>query len=335
MSDTRRFIFFVYDGFSLMDTSGTAGVLSTANLLSRKKLYETLLVSTSGGHVCSESGITVDTIPASSVRVGKNDTVLVAGAERRALRLAIKRQLFNDWLQGAAKRAERYGSVCTGAFLLASAGLLNGKHATTHWLAEPEMVRYYPEVKAGSDTLYQVDGNVWTSAGATSGIDMALAMIRDDHGAKLMADVAKRLVLYTHRPGNQSQFSAILDVQTAADAEADFSEVVQWAEENLQNPIKVEDLAAQAGMSERTFYRRFTKATGITPARLIENLRFERAKTLLEVGTAVKKVARAVGFSSEGGFRHAFEAKFGITPSVHRLMHGTGPRKDSRPVQEP
>lgn len=325
MSQPRRIIFLVYDGFQLLDLSGPASVFSTANTLSRVIAYKIEVASSNGGMICSSAGPAVLTQATQRVPVSSRDTVLVMGAEPKALSSAMADTPGVSWLRKASKFATRYGSVCTGTFVLAAAGLLDGRRATTHWAGCKQLSKLYPSVYVEPDALYIVDDRLWTSAGVTTGIDMALAMVEDDLGATLMGQVAKQLVVYAHRPGNQSQFSTLLDAQVAAgDA---FSDVIAWIETHLDQPIKVDDMAQQASMSERTFYRKFTDSMGITPSKYLEGARLERAKQLLETNMPVKTVAGAVGFRSEAGFRSAFEMRFDVSPSLHRVMHA---RRDSR-----
>lgn len=319
MMKAHRILFLVYDGFELLDASGPAAVFSAANLLCGEVLYETELISPEGGHVVSGSGISVLTTPLNQVSVSGSCTLLVMGAVGSSLRLAMADKVITGWLVKASLASIRYGSVCTGAFILAEAGLLDGKRAATHWEGCKRLAQYYPSVKVEPDALYIVDEKVWTSAGATTGIDMALAMLEKDFKAPLAGQVAKRLVVYMHRPGNQSQFSSVLDAQiTAGDR---FSELIGWIHGQLDQPIRVEDMARQVSMSERTFYRKFTSHFGITPSKFLERARMEKARMLLEAKMPVKVVASAVGFRSEAGFRSAFCSQFAISPSIHALMH--------------
>lgn len=312
----------VYDGFEILDMSGPASVFSMANSLSNKAAYKIEIVSANGGEVRSSAGLSVVTKTFKKVRVSDADTVLVMGATGRPLSQAIADKRIVSWLARISKTAVRYGSVCTGAFVLASIGLLDGRRATTHWAGCKQLATLYPSVSVQPNALYVVDDRVWTSAGVTTGIDMALSMVERDLGAALMGQIAKRLVVYAHRPGNQSQFSTLLDAQVAANGA--FSGIITWIDAHLDQPLKVEDMAQQAGMSERTFYRKFADAVGVTPSKYLQRARQERAKALLEAGMPVKVIAAAVGFRSEAGFRSAFEAQFDMSPSLHRLMHTSG-----------
>ncbi len=317
---TQRQVFFViYDGFELLDMSGPAAVFSTVGTVTGSEHYRCRYVSVSGGTVVSGCGLPLITETISEVKIGSHDTVLIMGADEEPLLKAVQDAALLRHMIEVSDRVERIGSVCTGAFLLAVAGLLNGRSAATHWIGVERLALMFPEVKVLPDAMYHIDGHVWTSAGVTTGVDMALAMIETDLGAALMERVAKRLVVYSHRPGNQSQFSHVLDAQMASARQ--FSNVVEWMEANLDQPIRVEDMAERAGMSERTFYRKFTDTTGVTPSKFLETMRLEFAKQLIGSGKAINQVATASGFKSQAGFRAAFEGKYGVTPSHYRRMN--------------
>lgn len=320
----RRILFLVYKGFEVLDLGGPLSVFDTANRVLRATgapaAYETRVIALAGGLVATGAGLGVAAEPARSVRLGARDTLLVMGAQGRELVRARKEGAVARWLARAAPRAARFGSVCTGAFHLADAGLLDGRRAATHWEGAPFLARAHPAVRVEADALFVVDGPAWTSAGAATGVDMALAMVAADVDAAVMTQVARQLVVYACRPGHQSQFSDVLRAQTAGAGA--FTDVVAWAEARLDAPLKVADLARRAGMSERTFARKFAEATGTTPAKHIERARLEKARQLLEAGEAVKRVFRAVGFRSEAAFRAAFAERFGLTPSLHRRLHG-------------
>lgn len=321
MTETRRILFLLYDGFEMLDLGSPAGVFASANSIAGQPLYQVVCVSEAGGPIASGLGIPVVTQSIGEIEPGPADTLLIVGADREPLtRLRRPSAALQSWLARAAQRAERFGSICTGALILARCGLLDGRCATTHWLAVSYLAKRNPAVTVENDTLYVVDGRLWTSAGATTGIDMALAMIERDQGGALMGQVARRLVVYAHRPGNQSQFSPVLDAQTAKDTR--FAELVAWMEERLDQPLSVEILAAQAGMSERGFRRHFTDQTGMSPGKFVDALRLDRAKALLAGGMPVKQVAAGIGFRSEAAFRKAFQAKFALAPSLHRTIHG-------------
>jgi transcriptional regulator GlxA family with amidase domain len=213
----------------------------------------------------------------------------------------------------------RYGSVCTGAFVLASAGLLDGKRVATHWASCARLAEKFPALSVDAEALYVVDGKVWTSAGVTTGIDMALALVEADLGAATANLIARHFVLYARRPGYQSQFSPMLQAQAAADAP--FASLIDWMQDHLDRELDVPTLARHAGYSERSFYRKFTEATGKTPAHFVEDLRLDAARTLLSKGLALKTIAGRVGLKSSARLGQAFERRFGMPPSLFRQMH--------------
>jgi transcriptional regulator GlxA family with amidase domain len=223
------------------------------------------------------------------------------------------------WLRKVAPRTRRYGSVCTGAFVLASAGLLDGRRVATHWASCARLAEKFPALSVDAEALYVVDGKVWTSAGVTTGIDMALALVEADHGAAVANLIARHFVLYQRRPGYQSQFSPMLQAQATADAP--FAALIDWMQDHLDRELDVPTLARHAGYSERTFYRKFIEATGKTPAHFVEDLRLDAARTLLSKGLSVKTIAGRVGLKSSARLGQAFERRFGMMPSLFRQMH--------------
>lgn len=315
----RRILFIAYDGLQLLDLAGPAMAFETANRLSGQALYEMRTLSPAGGAIACDGGFEIQSEALANYQPGPRDTVLVMGAEAKPLRRAMANRAIRDWLRNAAGKAERIGSVCTGTFLLAAAGLLDGRQATTHWAGCDPLAKSFPRVAVNPDALYVIDANFWTSAGVTTGVDMALAMVKADAGSALMGQVAKRMVVYAHRPGRQSQFSEVLAAQTAD--RGGFSELIAWIHAHLGDPLAVPDLAARAGMSERSFQRKFTATIGVSPAKYVEKARIEQAKQLLEAGLLVKETANRVGFRSEASFRAAFHAAYGLNPALHRLVH--------------
>jgi transcriptional regulator GlxA family with amidase domain len=310
----RRTIFLVYEGFELLDLAGPSAVMMAANSIACPSRYDVVTASAQGGAVISSAGIVVETRSIGQVRPGLRDTVLACGAERDAVLAACANPEHRRWLQAAAKRSERYGSICTGAFLLAQAGLLAGKRATTHWLACEELAKLTDRTSINPDALYVTDGRLWTSGGATAGIDMALALVARDSGSLWVGEVASRLVMHAHRSGNQSQFSTIVRAQVSS--KNAFGEVLHWIDENLHRSVSVGEMAERAGQTERTFYRHFAGAIGKTPATYLIDRRLDRAKQLLASGRNVKEVAVAVGFKSESSFRAAFNSRFDLPPSA-------------------
>ena len=315
--------FFVYPGFELLDLSGPAGVFDVANLELRRSgktpVYAMEAVSSAGGPVRSSGGIAVHTRAAARLPATQVDTLLITGAHTERLGAWTLEPSARRWAHRCAKAATRFGSVCTGAFVLAELGLLDGKRAATHWGRCASLAEQYPSVTVDADALYVVDGKVWTSAGITAGIDMALAMVSSDVGASIASQTARGLVLYARRPGYQTQFSPLLRAQTRVDSP--FAELIDWLQANLQRPLAVPSLAARVGMGERTFHRKFVAAIGESPAHFIEGVRLDAARILLAQGLSLKAIAAQVGLAPSARLTRAFERRFGISPSLFREMH--------------
>jgi transcriptional regulator GlxA family with amidase domain len=281
--------------------------------------YQVILLSADGGNVESSSAIVVDTRSIMDTRPGEVQTILVTGAERNPLLAATNDPVLRAALPALASRAERFGSVCSGGFVLAALGLLDGHRIATHWDSCRPLATAFPAVTVDPDALYVVDGRLWTSAGVTTGIDMTLAMVANDLKPSIAGDVAKRLILYARRPGYQSQFSPVLAAQTKG--ESPFAELIAWVQSNLDAQLDVSALAVRAGLSERTFHRKFSAATGETPARFVEIARLDAARMLLSRGLSMKSVAAQVGLFPPARLAEAFERRFGVAPRLFRDMH--------------
>lgn len=323
MPQTVQIIFTVFDGFELLDVTGPSTVFQVASRLAGQKLYRSVLVTSDGGSVQSASGLTLETERFENVRLEPRDFLLVPGAEREELLAAAQDRLLLDIVKQAASQCRRYGSICSGALIIAEAQLANGRTVSSHWDACRAIAERHPGLSVNPDSIYTRDGPLWTSAGATTGIDMALAIVEEDHGAALSAKVAKRLVVFARRHGNQSQFSSFLEAQTRA-ATHEIRAAVDWMVDHPGKDVTVAHLAGIAGMTERTFYRKFEAALGVTPAKFLERLRLDRAKDLLEEGLAPKEVSARVGFRSYSGFRASFLRAFALSPSAHRRLHASG-----------
>ena len=310
----HRLFIVAYEGCQLLDVSGPAAVFGAANEASNRKVYDVRIVSPDGGAVASNAGVAIQ----SHKIGGQPDTLLVAGGSR-GLEATMARADLRRWLRKAAPKTKRYGSVCTGAFVLAAAGLLQGKRVATHWSRCARLASQFPDLTVDAESLYVVDGKVWTSAGVTTGIDMALALVEADWGAATANLIARHFVLYARRPGYQSQFSPLLQAQSAA--EAPFADLIDWMQAHLDQPLDVPSLARRAGLTERSFYRKFTDATGKTPAHFVEALRLDAARTLLAQGLPLKSIAGQVGLTSSARLGAAFERRFGMAPSLFREMH--------------
>jgi transcriptional regulator GlxA family with amidase domain len=256
-----------------------------------------------------------------SVR-GNIDTLLIAGGsaiEEDRVGTAVVR-----WVRQVAARARRVGSVCTGALLLGRAGLLDGRNVTSHWNWCERLARQYPRAKVDPDPIFVRDGNIYTSAGITAGMDLALALVEEDYGSRLALRVARQLVLYLRRPGGQSQFSAALSLQ-ASDRQP-LRELQSWVLENLAGRLDVEALAAHVAMSPRNFARVFGREMGITPGKFVERLRVETARRRLEeTRRSLEKIAQECGFGSVGSMRTVFRRVLGIAPRQYR-QHFRGSR---------
>ena len=226
-----------------------------------------------------------------------------------------------DWLRGRAGQARRVASVCTGAFLLAASGVLDGRRAVTHWSFCADLARRFPAIRVEGDPIFVRDGPVWSSAGVTAGIDLALALVEQDLGRTVALALARYLVVFLKRPGGQAQFSATLSLQAAEDR---FGALHDWISEHLADDLSLPALASRAGMSERSFSRHYVAATGLTPTRAVERLRVEAARRLLsESRLPVKRISRQCGFGSEETMRRSFLRLLAATPQDYRARFGS------------
>jgi transcriptional regulator GlxA family with amidase domain len=249
-------------------------------------------------------------------RMPKYDTVIIAGGW--GTRAAMLDPNVQDFVRTAMRTARRVCSVCSGAYILAQAGVLDGKRCTTHWGRTPDFQKRYPAARLEPDCIYTHDGKVWTSAGITAGIDLALALIADDLGEEISRRTAQELVVYHRRPGGQSQFSALLDIERV---EGRFTPLLAWMRERLDKNLSVEALAHQAAMSPRNFSRAFLAETGITPAKAVERMRLESAREQVEHSAdPIDVVARRVGFGDPERMRRAFVRAFGQPPQALRRL---------------
>ena len=310
----RRVAIVAYPGIQTLDVVGPAEVFSLA---ARAGLadYRVEILAGDGSPVRSGSGL--ELVPHRSLRAcrGELDTLIVAGGEGVAE--AERDELTVRWLRRMAGRSRRVASVCTGAFLLARAGLLDGRRATTHWSACDYLQRRYPAIDVDPEPIFVRDGKVWTSAGVTTGMDLALAMLEDDAGRKAALEVARMLVLFVKRPGGQAQFSAQLSADLAE--REPLREVQAYIAEHPDHDLTVEALAARAHMSPRNFARTFRREVGVTPGSYVERVRVERAQQALETSDApVDAIARRCGFGSPETMRRAFRRRVGVSPGEYR-----------------
>ena len=307
---SRRIAFVVFADFQILDAAGPVAAFEIASLIGAGA-YELHLLSEAGGMVRSSAGAALATEPLDALPY---DTVIVAGGQ--GTRALPELAGLTAWMRRRAATARRVASVCSGAFVLAEAGLLDGRRATTHWGRSEQFARRYPQVCVEPDRIYVRDGPVWTSAGITAGIDLALAMIEEDLGEAVARRTAQQLVVHHRRPGGQSQFSGFLDI---GGANGRFGELMDWARERLREPLGVERLAQQAAMSPRHFARAFTAETGTTPAKAVERLRLEAGRLRIETTREpIDQVAEAIGFGDPERMRRAFLRAFGQPPQALR-----------------
>ncbi len=308
---TRRIAFILFPGFQIIDAAGPIGAFEIASRIV-DGAYTLDVRAVVAGEVASSSGVRMSASPL-GVPDGV-DTVIVAGGD--GSREAMNDEALLAFVRSSVAAARRLASVCTGAYILAAAGLLDGRRATTHWHRGPDFARRFPKVRLEADRIWIRDGNFWTSAGITAGIDLALAMIADDLGESVALRAAQQLVVYHRRPGGQSQFSALLELDSSS---ARFGPLLDWAREHLADDLTVERLADKAAMSPRNFARAFAAATGVTPAKAVERLRLEAARGLVEASdTAIDRIATQTGFSDPERMRRAFIRAFGQPPQALR-----------------
>jgi transcriptional regulator GlxA family with amidase domain len=287
----RKIIFFVYPEFELLDLSGSCSAFNLVNELYGGQ-YEFSVVSATGGAILDRAGLSIAT--EKLAEVGDHDTVVAVGGP--TAHVYGLNALTKDFFSKSARQGNRVVSVCTGAFLLAAAGLLDGRRATTHWRYAGLLQSHYPKVLVDIDRIFIKQGNIWTAAGLTAGIDLALMLIEDDFGSSVAKSVAKDMVVYNRRLGGQSQFSAVLDITPTSGRVRD---VLCYARDHLRESLSVERLAEVACISQRQFSRTFFNATGMTPAKAIERLRLDVARPRIEETLEpLEQIARDVGFGS-------------------------------------
>lgn len=304
----REIGFIVFPGVSVM-SFGVVAAFELANELTGKENYRLHLLSETGGAVRASAGIVLQTEPFPGEAL---DTLIVAGGVGTALPTSG----LVAYLRGEAPRTRRVASICTGAFVLAEAGLLEGRRATTHWFHARALQTRYPKIKVDDDRIFINDGAIWTSAGMTAGLDLALALIEADLGADVAKGLAKKLVVYHRRAGGQSQFSALLELEPKSDR---IQTALDYAKRNLHQPLNVEMLAEAAHLSPRQFSRAFRAETGQSPAKAVEKLRVEVAREMMEQSQhPIEIVARQTGFADPDRMRRAFLRTFGQPPQVLR-----------------
>ena len=311
----RSIGFLVYPDFQLLDATGPIATFEIAARFS-PGAYRLVFLSKDGGMVASSSGLTMATT--ALAEAPPLDTLIVAGGDGVNTPATCATTL--AYVRDTATTARRVASVCSGTYILAEAGLLDGKRATTHWSRTKDIQKRYPAIRLEPDRIFVQDGMIWSSAGITAGIDLSLALVGADEGEAVARRVAQQLVVYHRRPGGQSQFSALIDIKSRR-----FDTLLAWARENLAESLSVEQLADRAAMSPRNFARLFTAETGVTPAKAVERLRVEAARALLDSQPLqVEDVALETGYGDPERMRRAFIRAFGQPPQALRRRAKAG-----------
>lgn len=306
----RTLAVLIYPQFQILDVAGPIAAFEIASRFAGQA-YRIEVMAAEPGLIASSSGAVMAAGP---LRSDGLDTVLVSGGNGCVD--AAEEARIRSWLLAAHRTARRTASVCSGAHVLAEAGLLDGRRATTHWQRSADFARRFPRVRLEPDRIFIKDGPVWTSAGITAGIDLALALIAEDHGEDMARAVAQQLVVYHRRPGGQSQFSALIEMGGQGGR---FATLLDWMRAHLAEPLSVERLADEAAMSPRHFARAFAAETGLTPAKAVERLRLETARERVEASSdPIDRVAQATGFGDPERMRRAFLRAFGQPPQALR-----------------
>jgi transcriptional regulator GlxA family with amidase domain len=319
----RRIVLLAFPGVQALDVIGPAEVFAGADRLAGGGAYTVELVAKDPGPIDTRAGA-YSLVPKTTIARcrGPIDTLIVGGGS--GVRRAREDAALIRWIRSAARRSRRVASVCTGSFLLAAAGLLEGRRVTTHWSRTQQLASEHPELSVDPNPIFIRDGDVWTSAGVTAGMDLSLALVEEDLGREVAAQIARWLVLFLQRPGGQAQFSSHLSAQLAA--REPLRELQSWIADNLDTDLRVEALAERAAMSPRNFARFFRRETGITPAAYVEELRVERARQLLEESAEpVELVSGRCGFGTPETMRRAFARRIGVSPAEYRSRFARAP----------
>lgn len=302
----------IFPDFQLLDAAGPIGAIEMPMRGMDPPAYRLKILAKEPGLVMSSAGVAM---PAEAMAdAGPLDTLIVVGGAGTRAPATCEETL--GFIRAQAETARRVCSVCSGSMILAAAGLLDGRRATSHWGRSRQFPKLFPKVKFEPDRIYTRDGKFWTSAGITAGIDLALALIADDLGEDVARRAAQELVVYRRRPGGQSQFSALLEMERP---DGRFSNLLGWMRENLDQPLTVEQLADKAAMSARNFARAFAAETGMTPAKAVERLRIEAARERVEATSeSIDRIALTTGFSDPERMRRAFLRSYGQPPQAIR-----------------
>lgn len=321
----RRVVLLAHDGMNLLDLSGPLQALTTASRYfsgEGEPLYETIVASAHGGLVTTGAGLPVMTASLAALGDLPIDTLIAPGGCRGDEYDALPELV--SWVAARAPTVRRLCSVCTGAFLLAAAGQLDGRRAATHWDWAGRLEKRHPGIAIDADKIFVRDGAVWTSAGVTAGIDLTLALIEDDFGHRVAIETARQLVVFMKRSGGQSQFSVPLAAQSHEGGR--FAELHAWIAAHLGEDLSVERLAEQAGMSPRTFARVYKATHQRTPAKMVEVMRLEAAcRALEETDLPLKSIAASAGYGDEQKLRRAFQRQLGISPPQYRSRFSAQP----------
>jgi transcriptional regulator GlxA family with amidase domain len=322
---SRRIVITAYDGVSLLDLAGPLEAFrlaSTSGDLSESRgVYACSVVSVHGGPVKTADGVVLMTDSVRTLSGSQIDTLIVPGAF--LVDDVTRDRDLVQWVGKKAPTCRRVCSVCIGSFLLAEVGLLDGRRATTHWMHAPLLATRHPQVAVEPDAIFVRDGRVWSSAGVTTGIDLALALIEDDAGRQVAMNVARLLVVYLKRSGGQSQYSALLAAQAESESDT-FDSLDRWIAEHLRDDLRVDALAERVHMSPRNFARAYVEKRGSTPAKAVEAIRVDAARRRLEeTEDQIESVAETAGFSSEEQMRCAFLRILGIPPREYRKRFAT------------
>jgi transcriptional regulator GlxA family with amidase domain len=319
----RTIVVIAFDGAQTLDVTGPAEVFAAANRQLGRTEYGVVLAACGGGPITTSSGIVMQTRDLLRLRPRDIDTVVIAGGEDGPVTTAVRDEACLRWIRRASGVVRRTSSVCSGAFVLAATGLLDGRRATTHWSGCDRLAAFRPAVTVDRNAIFVREGSVWTSAGVTTGIDMTLAMVEEDHGRAMADGVAGRLVLYVRRPGFQSQFSDALVAQTAR--EDPLGGAIAWARGHLIM-AGIVLVGRWAGLSPGTFHRRGLEQVGTTPAKLLDKLRVEHARTLLSsTSMSAKALAAACGFGNPVRMKRAFQRELGMGPRDYAMLHPLAP----------
>jgi transcriptional regulator GlxA family with amidase domain len=328
MTSSKTIAFVLFDDALALNVAGPAEVFGSANRLSGANipLYEFVYLSTAGGLVRTGAGMSIHTVSIATVDVRRLDTIIVVGGATVAE--AMRDTALIEWIAHASTVVRRTCSVCTGAFLLAAARLLDGRRAVTHWAAVEDLLAQFPAVDVQLDPIYVNDGNIWTSAGISAGIDLALTLVAADHDRRLSLAVARDLVVFLHRPGGQAQFSRTLAAQAdthTRSVKSQLDTLHAWIVEHLDENLGVERLAARMKMTPRTFARKFVDEYGRTSTKLVEDLRLETAcRHLEENQVSIKQIAGLCGFGDEERMRRVFVRRLHVHPAGYREQFAAG-----------